>query len=96
MRVYSMPFSAALGHGRYALMGHHLKPGTAPIPPCTRPSPLHPHGISDVGNPHVLHTSGSADGSAARTTTLFLVNDVLAVPAGIAATRAVINMMMIK
>ena len=79
-----------------------MKPGTAPIPPCTRPSPLHPHGISDVGNPHVLHTSGlatgSADGSAARTTTLFLflypVNDVLlVVPAGIAATRAVINMM---
>lgn len=30
-----------LPHGRYALMGHHWNPGTAPIPPAIRPDPSH-------------------------------------------------------
>jgi hypothetical protein len=38
-RVYSMPAWLRPGQGRYALMGHQPKPGTAPRPPRMRPSP---------------------------------------------------------
>ncbi len=39
LRVYCSPASPSLGHGRYALTGHHGN--TAPTPPTTRPVPSH-------------------------------------------------------
>jgi len=37
-RVYPRPLASRAGQGRYALMGHQPKPGTAPMPPAIRPS----------------------------------------------------------
>ncbi|KAG6552971.1 hypothetical protein Mapa_005308 [Marchantia paleacea] len=55
-------------------MGHHPKPGTAPIPPCILPSPLHPPTFS--GLPQAAQPPGGtskADLSSVGETTLLLL-----------------------
>ena len=60
LRWYRSPAWESLGHGRYALMGHHPKPGTAPMPPTMRPVPSQPQALSASGTPQVAHTSCGA------------------------------------
>ena len=57
LRLYAIPAALALPQGLYALMGHHLKPGTAPMPPIILPLPSQPKDISVRGTPHVGHFS---------------------------------------
>ena len=42
-RTHCTPPASSAGHGRYALIGHHPKPTTAPMPPAIRPVPSHSH-----------------------------------------------------
>lgn len=55
--LYCTPRLAPVGHSRYALIGHHPKPGTEPIPPKSLPCPSHVLGISLSFAPQALQTS---------------------------------------
>lgn len=49
--MYCPPALSSAGQGLYALIGHHPKPGKAPIPPPIRPSPLQPRGAAERATP---------------------------------------------
>ena len=49
--MYCPPSLSRAGHGLYALIGHHPKPGRAPIPPPIRPSPPQPRGAAERATP---------------------------------------------